>query len=244
MAPPTQQDRGAAAPRKITLARKSQSELKQASTQGRARTINVEVRQKRTYIKRDVLEEQSKQTQGVADAKRQGDRGRRSAPSARNRKPRARKASAWRRRTAGASRTKPRRRSRPKKPRRAAGRSSAPSRRPKRSARRGGSRRRPRGPSGTSPRRRPWPWSNRPRTRVTDARSCTSPAACRRAQQEEEARQGTHRLGSVSVESAHAFEKPTAPDHARGRRSARRSRRQRTRAEDGGQGHRSHQDHA
>jgi len=62
---------GAAAPRKITLARKSQSELKQASTQGRARTVNVEVRHKKTYIKRDVLEEQNKQTQGVADAKRQ-----------------------------------------------------------------------------------------------------------------------------------------------------------------------------
>jgi len=61
---------GAAAPRKITLARKSQSELKQASTQGRARTVNVEVRHKKTYIKRDVLEEQNKQTQGVADEKR------------------------------------------------------------------------------------------------------------------------------------------------------------------------------
>src|SRR6188768_3287995 len=61
---------GAAAPRKITLARKSQSELKQASTQGRARTVNVEVRHKKTYIKRDVLEEQNKQTQGAADEKR------------------------------------------------------------------------------------------------------------------------------------------------------------------------------
>ncbi len=61
---------GAAAPRKITLARKSQSELKQASTQGRARTVNVEVRHKKTYIKRDVLEEQNKQTQGAAEEKR------------------------------------------------------------------------------------------------------------------------------------------------------------------------------
>jgi translation initiation factor IF-2 len=61
---------GAAAPRKITLARKSQSELRQATTQGRARTVNVEVRHKKTYIKRDVLEEQNKQTQGVADEKR------------------------------------------------------------------------------------------------------------------------------------------------------------------------------
>ena len=45
---------GAAAPRKITLARKTQGELKQASAQGRARTVNVEVRHKKTYIKRDV----------------------------------------------------------------------------------------------------------------------------------------------------------------------------------------------
>src|SRR6187455_1619689 len=58
---------GAAAPRKITLARKTQSELKQASTQGRARTVNVEVRHKKTYVKRDVLEEQNKQHQDAAD---------------------------------------------------------------------------------------------------------------------------------------------------------------------------------
>jgi translation initiation factor IF-2 len=61
---------GVAAPRKITLARKSQSELKQASTQGRARTVNVEVRHKKTYIKRDVLEEQNKQHQDEADLKK------------------------------------------------------------------------------------------------------------------------------------------------------------------------------
>src|SRR5688500_9266718 len=61
---------GVSAPRKITLARKTQSELKQASTQGRARTVNVEVRHKKTYIKRDVLEEQNKQHQDEADSKR------------------------------------------------------------------------------------------------------------------------------------------------------------------------------
>jgi translation initiation factor IF-2 len=67
---PTVKTAGAAAPRKITLARKTQSELKQASTQGRARTVNVEVRHKKTYIKRDVLEEQNKQHQDEADQKR------------------------------------------------------------------------------------------------------------------------------------------------------------------------------
>jgi translation initiation factor IF-2 len=40
-------------PKKITLKRKSQSELKLSSSQGRSRTVNVEVRKKRTYIKRE-----------------------------------------------------------------------------------------------------------------------------------------------------------------------------------------------
>src|SRR4051794_14128677 len=63
-------DDGDAAPRKITLKRKTQSELKLASVQGRARTVNVEVRQKKTYIKRDVLEEQARHHQDEIDAKR------------------------------------------------------------------------------------------------------------------------------------------------------------------------------
>ena len=61
------------APRKITLSRKSSSELKLASGQGRARTINVEVRQKRTYIKRDVLEEQARKQQEELDAARRAE---------------------------------------------------------------------------------------------------------------------------------------------------------------------------
>ncbi len=39
--------------RKITLTRKSTSEIKQADSSGKARTIQVEVRKKRTFIKRD-----------------------------------------------------------------------------------------------------------------------------------------------------------------------------------------------
>src|SRR5580704_5703136 len=58
------------APRKITLKRKTQSELKLASVQGRARTVNVEVRRKRTYVKRDVLEEQARHQQEEIDVKR------------------------------------------------------------------------------------------------------------------------------------------------------------------------------
>ena len=39
--------------KKITLVRKSTSEIKQADSSGKARTIQVEVRKKRTFIKRD-----------------------------------------------------------------------------------------------------------------------------------------------------------------------------------------------
>jgi translation initiation factor IF-2 len=67
------QDAADSAPRRITLSRKSSSELKLASGQGRARTINVEVRQKRTYIKRDVLEEQARKQQEELDAVRRAE---------------------------------------------------------------------------------------------------------------------------------------------------------------------------
>lgn len=64
---------GDAAPRRITLKRKSQSELRLAGTQGRSRTVNVEVRKQRTYIKRDVLEEQAQKEQDALDAQRQAE---------------------------------------------------------------------------------------------------------------------------------------------------------------------------
>ena len=63
----------AAAPRKITLKRKTQSELKLSGAQGRSRTVNVEVRRKRTYIKRDVLEKQAQDEQDALDRQRQED---------------------------------------------------------------------------------------------------------------------------------------------------------------------------
>ena len=58
-----------AAPRKITLQRKQQSEIKLAGVTGRARTVNVEVRVKRTYIKRDVLEEHARAAAPEIDLK-------------------------------------------------------------------------------------------------------------------------------------------------------------------------------
>jgi translation initiation factor IF-2 len=62
---------GAAAPRKITLKRKAQQEIKVASTLGRARTVNVEVRVKKTYLNRTVLEEEQRQRQEEVDRQRQ-----------------------------------------------------------------------------------------------------------------------------------------------------------------------------
>jgi len=58
------------APRKITLKRKTQSELKLASIQGRARTVNVEVRRTRNYVKRDVLESQARAQQDEIDSRK------------------------------------------------------------------------------------------------------------------------------------------------------------------------------
>src|SRR5579871_2854102 len=62
-----------ASPRKITLRRKSQSELKLASAQGRARTVNVEVRSKRTYVKREVLEDAARHQQEELDRQRESE---------------------------------------------------------------------------------------------------------------------------------------------------------------------------
>jgi len=72
----------AAAPRRITLKRKSQSELRLPGVQGRSRTVNVEVRQKRTYIKRDVLEKEAQDEQDALDRQRQEEEDRVAAEAA------------------------------------------------------------------------------------------------------------------------------------------------------------------
>ena len=61
----------AASPRKVTLSRRSQSEIKVASPLGRAKTVTVEVRRKRTYVNRDVLEQENKVQQDELDRLRQ-----------------------------------------------------------------------------------------------------------------------------------------------------------------------------
>jgi translation initiation factor IF-2 len=63
-------------PRRITLRRKSLSELRLAGAQGRSRTVNVEVRRKRTYINRGVLEEEEQQKQAKLDLKLQEEQAR------------------------------------------------------------------------------------------------------------------------------------------------------------------------
>ena len=66
-------EEGAAAPRKITLKRRAQSEIKVSAAMGKARTVQVEVRAKRTYIKRDVLEEQARVAQEEIDRQREAE---------------------------------------------------------------------------------------------------------------------------------------------------------------------------
>ncbi|MDH5371049.1 MAG: translation initiation factor IF-2 associated domain-containing protein, partial [Gammaproteobacteria bacterium] len=45
-------------PKKITLNRKSTSELKVTGTHGKNKSVTVEVRKKRTYVKRSVIQEE------------------------------------------------------------------------------------------------------------------------------------------------------------------------------------------
>jgi translation initiation factor IF-2 len=85
------------APRRITLKRKSQSELRLSGAQGRSRTVNVEVRRKRTYIKRDVLEKQAQEEQEALDKQRREEQERVEAEKAERERQRAEKEEAARR---------------------------------------------------------------------------------------------------------------------------------------------------
>jgi translation initiation factor IF-2 len=66
-------EEGAAAPRRITLKRRAQSEIKVAAAMGKARTVQVEVRAKRTYIKREILEEKARAAQEEIDRQREAE---------------------------------------------------------------------------------------------------------------------------------------------------------------------------
>ena len=58
-------DIGLVEPKKITLKRKSVSALKQSAAQGKSKTVNVEVRRQRTYVKRSVVLEEAKKEQEI-----------------------------------------------------------------------------------------------------------------------------------------------------------------------------------
>jgi translation initiation factor IF-2 len=86
-------DGATAAPRKITLKRKSISELRQTSgpARGTTRTVAVEVRRKRTYVKRDVLEAKARAQQEELDRQRQAEEDARAAEEERVRAEAAKK---------------------------------------------------------------------------------------------------------------------------------------------------------
>lgn len=60
-----------AAPRKIILNRRTQSEIKVAGPVGKAKTVTIEVRRKRTYVNRESLEHENKVKQNEIDRQRQ-----------------------------------------------------------------------------------------------------------------------------------------------------------------------------
>ena len=70
--------------KKITLTRKQTTEIKAAGSTGKARTIQVEVRKKRVFVKRDETEAGARR-RGSAEARRRAAHQRRGARGARGR---------------------------------------------------------------------------------------------------------------------------------------------------------------
>ncbi|MGH8280154.1 MAG: translation initiation factor IF-2 [Gammaproteobacteria bacterium] len=81
-------------PRKITLKRRSVSEIKLNGIQGRAKTVSVEVRQKRTYVKRSAVLEDEARQRAEEDAHQQAELDRQRAEEARLSADRAQKIAA------------------------------------------------------------------------------------------------------------------------------------------------------
>ncbi|MEC9375106.1 MAG: translation initiation factor IF-2 [Pseudomonadota bacterium] len=65
-----QNEKATVSPSKITLNRRDKSEIRMSSGQGRSRTVNVEVRRKKAYIKRDALAQEAREKQEALDAER------------------------------------------------------------------------------------------------------------------------------------------------------------------------------
>jgi translation initiation factor IF-2 len=77
---------GGAERKKITIVKKTSTEIKQADASGRARTIQVEVRKKRTFVKRDdapVAEEPSGPSEEELDLQRREEEARAQAEAIR-----------------------------------------------------------------------------------------------------------------------------------------------------------------
>ncbi len=67
------------APRKITLRRKTVGELRVKSSEGRTKTVSVEVRKKRTYVKRSAIAEEEARQRAEEEARRAEEEARRRA---------------------------------------------------------------------------------------------------------------------------------------------------------------------
>ncbi|HKT31919.1 MAG TPA: translation initiation factor IF-2 [Gammaproteobacteria bacterium] len=81
-------------PRRITLKRRSVSEIKLSGAQGRAKTVSVEVRKKRTYVKRSAVIEEETKRRAEEEAVQQAELERRRAEEARQSAFRAQKLAA------------------------------------------------------------------------------------------------------------------------------------------------------
>ena len=207
-------DASASTPRKITLKRKSQSEIRLSSGQGRSRTVSVEVRRKRTYIKRDVLEEQARKKQEELDARRAAEVARQRADADRaaqaEREERERKAAAEEvRRAAEESRLRVEQQQRELEARRQAETESR--RRKDEEARRKAEEER-RSKEQKQRERAAQAKMEMQRARQaakppSDSTLHVAPGTAARRRKKRPRRRPVH----LSVESQHAFEKPTAP---------------------------------
>ena len=61
------------APNKLTLQRKTRSTLNIPSTGGKSKSVQIEVRKKRTYVKRDMTEAEQAQAEAEEQAKREAE---------------------------------------------------------------------------------------------------------------------------------------------------------------------------
>jgi len=200
------EETAAGAPKKITLKRRTQSEIKLSSTQGRARTVNVEIRRKRTYVKRDELEKEARAQQEEIDRKRREEEEAR-LESERLERERAEQERAEIERREEEARRKSEEAARQKAEEEA--RATEEARRQKEA---GKKRETDRTADDARSRAKPHVEAERPASDEKPTRygrqelHVTSDISSRRKK-----RRPTRRAGAVSVDTRHGFERPTAP---------------------------------